>query len=401
MSFPLARRLQGLPQPATIAMAQRARELRAEGAAVISLAIGEPDFPSPPEAVDAAYEAGKRGDTRYPPVPGQPAMKAAVIEKFARQNGLHFRPEEILISNGGKQLIYNAFAATVDSGDEVIVPAPYWVSYPLIARMMGGVPVPVICEERDGFRLSADALRQAITARTRWLVLNFPNNPSGAIMERADLVAIAEVLRDSPHVWIMADEIYEHLTFDGRQHVSLAAVAPDLADRILTLNGMAKAYAMTGWRIGFAGGPLPLIRAMITVQSNATSGVCTLAQAGAIAALNSPFERVEAMRDTYAARRDRVVTVLRAIDGLSCAMPEGAFYAYPGIGGLIGKTSAGGRLIGTDQDFAEALLEEAHVAVVPGESFGMSPHFRLSIAASEAQIDEALQRLTTFVQGCR
>lgn len=401
MTFHVAGRLRGLPQPATIAMSTRARELRAEGADVISLALGEPDFPSPPEAVEAAAAAGRAGDTRYPPIGGQPALKAAIADKFRRQNGLDFTPEQILVANGGKQVIFNAFMATLEPGDEVIVPAPYWVSYPIIARMMGGVPVEVPCHEASGFRLRPLALRAAITPRTRWLVLNFPNNPSGAIMERADLEAIADVLRDAPHVWVLADEIYEHLTFDGRKHVSLAAVAPDLAGRILTMNGMAKAYAMTGWRVGFAGGPLPLIKAMTSVQSNATSGVCTLAQAGAVAALGSPFERVETMRATYQARRDRVVAALRALDGLTCARPDGAFYAYPGISGVIGKTSARGRLMASDLDFAEALLEEAHVATVPGAAFGMSPHIRLSFAASDAQLDEACRRIADFVRTLR
>lgn len=398
MTFHLARRLQGLPQPATIVMSARARALKARGVNVISLALGEPDFPSPPEAVEAAAEAGRRGDTKYPPVGGQSALKQAVVEKFARENGLTFARDEILIANGGKQLIYNAFAATLDPGDEVIVPAPYWVSYPIIVQMMGATPRAIICDEADGFRLKADALRAAITPATRWLVLNFPNNPSGAIMERADLEAIADVLREAPDVWVMADEIYEHLTFD-RRHVSLAAVAPDIADRILTINGMAKAYAMTGWRVGFAGGPVSLIRAMTTIQSNATSGVCTLAQAGAVAALSLPAARADAMRDVYCRRRNLVVAALRAMPGMTCAMPEGAFYAYPGIAALLGKRSAGGRLIDSDVAFAEALLDEMHVATVPGSAFGLAPHLRISFAASDDELIEACSRLETFVRG--
>ncbi|CAI9119982.1 pyridoxal phosphate-dependent aminotransferase [Brytella acorum] len=397
MTAHVAMRLNGLPQPATIAMAQRARALRAEGADIISLALGEPDFPSPSEAVEAAAAAGRAGDTRYPPIAGQPALRAAIVEKFRTQNGLDFLPEQILVANGGKQIIFDAFMATIDPGDEVIVPAPYWVSYPIIAQMMGGVSVPVICREDDGFRLRADALRAAITPRTRWLVLNFPNNPSGAIMERADLEAVAQVLRDHPQLWVMADEIYEHLTFDDRKHVSLAAIAPDLGDRILTVNGMAKAYAMTGWRVGFAGGPLSLIQAMTNIQSNATSGVCTLAQAGSVAALQSPFERVVSMRQTYQARRDRVVAALRDMPGVTCAMPDGAFYAYPGFAALIGKRTPGGRVIDSDVAFAEALLEEAHVAAVPGAAFGMSPHIRLSVAASDDQLAEACRRMARFV----
>jgi len=397
MSFRLAQRLQGLPQPATIAMSAKARALKAQGVDVISLALGEPDFPSPPEAVEAAYQAGLRGDTKYPPVGGQPALKAAVARKFIEENGLSYAPDEILIGNGGKQLIYNAFAASIDPGDEVIVPAPYWVSYPLIAQMMGGVSVPVVCLEQDKFRLKAEGLRRAITPRTRWLVLNFPNNPSGAIMERDDLEAIAAVLRDAPHVMVMADEIYEHLTFDGKAHVSLARVAPDLGDRILTINGMAKAYAMTGWRVGFCGGPAALIKAMTSIQSNATSGICTLAQAGAIAALGTPASGRDAMREVYQARRDLVVSRLRAMPFVTCAMPEGAFYVFPGIAGALGKTSMGGRRIVDDVAFAETLLEEAHVSVVPGSAFGQMGHIRLSVAASDELLVEACIRLERFL----
>ena len=398
MSFRLARRLHGLPQPATIAMSAKARALRAAGVDVISLALGEPDFPSPPEAVEAAYQAGLRGDTKYPPVGGQPALKAAVAKKFLDENGLVYAPEEILIGNGGKQLIYNAFAATIDPGDEVIVPVPYWVSYPIIAQMMGGVPVPVPCLESDRFRLGAEALRAAITPRTRWLVLNFPNNPSGAILERDDLEAIAAVLREAPHVLVMADEIYEHLTFDGRSHVSLASVAPDLKDRILTINGMAKAYAMTGWRVGFCGGPQPLIKAMTSIQSNATSGICTLAQAGAVAALQTPPARRDAMRDIYQERRDLVVSALQGMRHVTCAMPEGAFYAFPGITAALGRVTAGGRRLGSDIDFAEALLDEARVSVVPGSAFGQPGHIRLSVAASDEVLREACDRLSRFLE---
>ncbi|GBQ11062.1 pyridoxal phosphate-dependent aminotransferase [Swaminathania salitolerans] len=401
MDLRLAQRLQGLPQPATIAMSAKARALRAAGIDVISLALGEPDFPSPPEAVEAACQAGLRGDTKYPPVGGQPALKAAVARKFLDENGLSYAPEEILIGNGGKQLIYNAFAATIDPGDEVIVPVPYWVSYPIIAQMMGGVTVPVPCRESERFRLKAEALRAAISPRTRWLVLNFPNNPSGAILERDDLEAIAAVLRDAPHVLVMADEIYEHLTFDGRAHVSLASVAPDLRDRILTINGMAKAYAMTGWRVGFCGGARPLIAAMTSIQSNATSGVCTLAQAGAVAALSSPVAQRDAMRETYRRRRDIVVPALRAMDYVSCAMPDGAFYAFPGIAAALGKQSAAGRSLASDRDFAEALLEEAHVSVVPGSAFGQPGHLRLSFAASDEILAEACTRLERFLSALR
>jgi aspartate aminotransferase len=401
MTFRVAQRLADLPPPATIAMAQRARALKAEGVDVISLALGEPDFPSPPEAVEAAYAAGRAGDTRYPPVDGTIALKDAVIAKFRRDNGLDYARNQILIANGGKQIIFDAFMATLDPGDEVVVPAPYWVSYPLIAQMMGAVPVPAACQETDGFRLRPDALKAALSPRTRWLVLNFPSNPTGAVMGPDDLAAIAEILRAYPDVLVLSDEIYEHLTFGDRVHASLAAVAPDLADRILTLNGVAKAYAMTGWRVGFAGGPAPLIAAMAKVQGNATSGVCTLAQAGAVAALNGDQSRIASMRDTYARRRDQVVGALRAIPGITCANPDGAFYVYPGIAALIGRTTPGGVVIDTDVTFAQALLEEAHVSTVPGTAFGASPHLRLSIAASDDQLASALDRISSFVAKLR
>ncbi|MEN3175374.1 pyridoxal phosphate-dependent aminotransferase [Gluconobacter sp. OJA] len=401
MTFRIASRLATLPKPATIAMAARARELRAEGEDVISLALGQPDFPSPPEAIEAAYAAGLAGDTGYPPIPGQKALIDAIIYKFKRDNDLTLTPDRIMVANGGKQVIYNAFAATLDDGDEVIVPAPYWVSYPLIARMLGGTAVEIPCPEENGFRPDAATIKAAITPKTRWLVLNFPNNPTGAILERHDLEAIADVLREAPHVLVMSDEIYEHLTFDGRRHLSILQVAPDLADRILVINGMAKAYAMTGWRVGFTCGPTPLIKAMIAVQGNTTSGVCTLAQAGSAAALKGGLDRIEQMRETYQRRRDKMVEALQAIPGLTCAVPEGAFYVYPGVGELIGGTSASGRLLDTDVAFAEALLEEAHVATVPGTAFGFSPYLRLSCAASDDQLAEACRRIDGFVKGIR
>ncbi|MBS1063036.1 pyridoxal phosphate-dependent aminotransferase [Gluconobacter wancherniae] len=401
MTVHIASRLATLPKPATIAMAARARELRAEGADVISLALGQPDFPSPPEAIEAAYHSAQAGDTGYPPIPGQKALIEAIIRKFRRDNAIEATPDRIMVANGGKQVIFNAFMATLEIGDEVIVPAPYWVSYPLIARMLGGVPVEISCAEEDRFRPRAEVIKAAITPKTRWIVLNFPNNPTGAILEKEDLEAIAGVLREAPHVLVMCDEIYEHLTFDGRRHLSLLSVAPDLADRILIVNGVAKAYAMTGWRVGFACGPKTLISAMVAVQGNVTSGVCTLAQAGSVAALDGDFSRIEVMRQTYETRRNRVVAALKAIAGVTCEMPEGAFYAYPGIASLIGGVSGGGRVLTDDVAFAEALLDEAHVATVPGSAFGYSPYLRLSCAASDAQLDEACERISRFVEKIR
>ncbi|MCX5614394.1 pyridoxal phosphate-dependent aminotransferase [Bombella saccharophila] len=399
--FKPAERLATLPTPATIAMAARARELKAQGKPVISLALGEPDFPSPNAALEGAVAEVRAGHTGYPPIPGQKPLLEAIAAKFKRDNGLDVSLEQLMVCNGGKQAIFNAFMASLNEGDEVVVPAPYWVSYPLIARMFGGVPVEVPCREEDGFRPQAEAIRAAITLRTRWLVLNFPNNPTGAILERADLEAIAAVLRDAPHVMVMSDEIYEHLTFDGKAHLSLLNVAPDLAERVLIINGMSKAYAMTGWRVGFACGPVPLIKAMIKVQGNATSGICTLAQGGAAAALREDMAGVQAMRATYERRRGVVVGALQQITGLSCAMPQGAFYAYPGLSALMGMHSAGGRLLKDDVAFAEALLEEAHIATVPGSAFGYGPHLRLSFAAADAELAEACERLKDFVAGIK
>lgn len=401
MARSFAHRLEGLPAPATIEMARRARELRAEGRPVISLALGEPDFPTPPAVVEAAHAAALAGQTKYPPVDGTPALKAAIARKFARENGLDYAPDEIMVSNGGKQVIFNAFMATLNLGDEVVVPTPYWVSYPLIARMFGAVPVFVPCREEDGFRLDAEAVAAVLTPKSRWLVLNFPNNPTGAVLAAEDLQAIAAVLRQYPDVWILSDEIYEHLVFDGVRSASLAALAPDLKDRIITLNGVSKAYAMTGWRVGFAGGPKDLIAAMRGVQGNTTSGVCTIAQAAAAAALDGPADLVREMAATYGQRRQKVVDALRRIPGLTCAMPEGAFYAYPGVAGCLGRTSAGGARLETDNDFALAFLDEEYVATVPGSAFGHSPYLRLSCATGEADLMEACQRLERFVGNLR
>ncbi|MBV1832834.1 pyridoxal phosphate-dependent aminotransferase [Novacetimonas pomaceti] len=388
-----------LEVPATIAMAQRARALRGRGEEVLSLALGEPDFPTPAGVIEAAHRAALDGQTKYPPVEGTPALKAAIIRKFARENGLTYEPSEIMVSNGGKQVIFNAFMATLNPGDEVIVPSPYWVSYPLIISLFGGVPVFVDCPEETGFRLGAAALEAAITPRTKWLVLNFPNNPTGATTTRADLEAIAEVLRRHPQVHVLSDEIYEHLVYDGKTHVSIAQVAPDLKPRVLTLNGVSKAYAMTGWRVGYVGGPAWLIRAMGSIQGSSTSGICSISQAASVAALDGPPGVVEVMRETYDRRRRMVVSALRQIPQLTCAMPQGAFYVYPGIAACIGRTSAGGRRLDTDEDFAIALLEEEHVAVVHGSAFGKGPYIRLSYATSDDILRDACGRIARFVAG--
>lgn len=399
MARSFARRLEGLPAPATIEMARRARALRAEGKPVISLALGEPDFPTPPAVVEAAHAAALAGQTKYPPVDGTPALKAAVARKFTRENGLDYAPDEIMVSNGGKQVIFNAFMATLNPGDEVVVPAPYWVSYPLIARMFSGVPVTVPCREEDGFKLKAEALAGALTPKSRWLVLNFPNNPTGAVMTAQELEAIAEIVRQYPDLWVLSDEIYEHLVFDGVRSASLAAVAPDLKDRIITLNGVSKAYAMTGWRIGFAAAPVEFTKQLIKLQGQSTSNPCSIAQAAAQEAVSGPQDFISEMVAVYQERRNLVIGMLNDAPGLTCALPEGAFYAFPSIAGVLGKTSKGGRLIESDEAFVTALLEETGVAAVHGTAFLTPGYFRISYATSTDLLVEACTRIQKFCQG--
>jgi aspartate aminotransferase len=392
----LAARL-GRTEPAAIVqMSTRAREMRAEGHDVISLAIGEPDFPTPPLGIEAAHRAALDGLTKYPPVDGTPELKSAIRRKFQRDQGLDFEANQVMVANGGKQAIFNAFAATLDEGDEVVIPSPYWSSYVLTAEFLGGVAVPVSCPANNGFRLRAEDLDAAITPRTKWVVLNAPVGLFGAAYTAEQLGALAEVLRRHPHVWVFSDEIYEHLRYDGLGSVSIAAVAPDLADRVLVMSGVSKTYAMTGWRIGFCGGPAGLIRAMGVVQSHATAGTSTVGQAAAAAVLDAPQAMVGEMVAAYHRRRDLVVGLLRQAPGVTCAVPEGAFYVFPSIAGCIGRVSAGGRPIGTDRDFALALLEEQHVAVVHGAAFGMSPHVRISYATDDASLEEACRRIIAF-----
>jgi aspartate aminotransferase len=397
----LASRLGRAETAATMQMSTRAREMRAAGHDVISLAIGEPDFPTPPVGIEAAHRAALDGRTKYPPADGTPELKEAVRRKFQRDQGLDFPLNQIMVSNGGKQAIFNAFAATLDDGDEVVIPSPYWSSYALTAQFLGAVAVPVSCPANNGFRLRPEDLDAAITSRTKWVVLNAPNNPTGAAYDAAQLAALAEVLRRHPHVWLFSDEIYEHLRYDGLGSISIAAVAPDLAERVLVMSGVSKTYAMTGWRIGFCGGPTALIRAMTVAQSHATAGISTVGQAAATAVLDAPQEMVGDMVAAYHRRRDLVVGMLRQAPGITCAVPEGAFYVFPSIAGCIGSRSAGGRAINTDRDFAMALLEEQHVAVVHGAAFGMSPHVRISYATDDACLTEACRRIIGFCQGMR
>ncbi|MBW4023427.1 MAG: pyridoxal phosphate-dependent aminotransferase [Proteobacteria bacterium] len=394
----LASRLGRAEAAAAVQMSTRAREMRAAGHDVISLAIGEPDFPTPLVAIEAADRAARDGLTKYPPVEGVPSLKEAVRRKFRRDQKLDFGLNQIMVSNGGKQAIFNAFAATIDDGDEVVIPAPYWSSYALTAQFLGGVTVPVSCPANNGFHLRPEDLDAAITPRTKWVVLNAPNNPTGAAYSAEQIAALADVMRRHPHVWVFSDEIYEHLRYDGQGSVSIAAVAPDLADRVVVMSGVSKTYAMTGWRIGFVGGPAGLIRAMAVVQSHATAGISTVGQAAAAAALDAPQAMVAEMVAAYHRRRDLVVRLLRQAPGVTCAVPEGAFYVFPSVAGCIGRSSDGGRLIETDRDFAMALLEEQHVAVVHGAAFGMSPHVRISYATDDASLEEACARIIRFCE---
>jgi len=397
----LAQRLDRAPVAPTVAMTIKARAMRARGIEVIALTIGEPDFDSPRHAIEAGYQAALRGDTKYPPQDGQPALKQAIQRKFQRDSGLEFALDEIMVSNGGKQVIFNALMATLDDGDEVIVPAPYWGAYPLMTRVVGGEPVIVNCPQNNGFKLRPEDLEAAITPRTKWLVLNFPNNPTGAAATRNEVAALAEVMLRHPHVWIMSDDMYEHLVFDGFKHATMAAVEPRLRDRTLTVSGVSKTYAMTGWRIGFGAGPRGLIKAMVNMQGQVAAGVSTVGQAAAAAALDGPQDEVPRMAEAYRRRRDLVVDALNQASGMVCHRPEGAFYVYPNIAGCLGKTTPAGVRLDTDEDFALALLQEQQVAVVHGAAFGMSPYVRISYATDDASLTEACRRIVAFCTGLR
>jgi aspartate aminotransferase len=395
----LANRLKDVELAASAVMTAKARELAAQGINVISLAIGEPDFDSPAHAIEAAHQAALSGDTKYPPQDGTKALKQAVQRKFKRDNGLDYALDEIMVSNGGKQVIMNALLATCDPTDEVLIPAPYWISYAEMAKLATGKPVTVNCPQNNGFKLRPEDLEAAITPKTKWLILNFPNNPTGAACSRAEMQAIADVLLRHPHVWVMTDDMYEHLTYDGFEFCTIAQVEPRLKDRVLTVNGVSKTYAMTGWRVGFCGGPKPLIAAMVNMQSQISSGISTVGQAAAVAALDGPQELIAERAAIYKQRRDMVVEMLNAAPGIVCHKPEGAFYVFPNVAGCLGKTSAGGRKIATDGDFALALLQEKHVAVVQGAAYGMSPYIRTSYATSTESLREACARIQEFCCG--
>ncbi len=380
------------PSP-TIAVTVKAAELKAAGHDVIGLGAGEPDFDTPPHVIEAAVKAMQDGQTRYTAVDGIPALKKAICEKFERDNKITATPDMITVGTGGKQVLYNALVATLNPGDEVIIPAPYWVSYPDMAILADGVPVFVACPQEDGFKLTPDALEGAITERSKWLILNCPSNPTGACYTAAELSALAEVIRRHPNLHLMVDDMYEYLVYDGFQFATIAEVAPDLQDRVLTVNGVSKSYCMTGWRIGFATGPAKLIKAMAAIQSQSTSSPNTIAQYAALAALTGPMDFLASNLQAFQRRRDLVVEGLNAIDGLSCIRPQGAFYVYPSCAGAIGKKTPSGQTISNDSDFVSYLLEAGGVACVQGVAFGLEPHFRISYATSDANLAEALARI--------
>ncbi len=394
-----SQRLGRVQVAASVAMTIKARELRAAGKPVITLTTGEPNFDSPAHAIEAAHQAPLKRDTKYPPQDGTPAFKKAIQEKFKRDGGIDYALDEICVGNGGKQCLFNAIMVTVDPGDEVVIPVPSWIAYAQMAQLCEGVPVLVNCPQNNGFKPRPEDIDAAITPKTKWLVLNSPNNPTGAVMTADDLKAIAEVMRKHPHVWILCDDMYEHLIFGGFDHATIAQVAPDLKDRTLTVSGVSKTYAMTGWRIGFAAGPKPLIRAMVNMQGQATAGISTVGMAAAVAALNGPQDGAREQSVAYKRRRDIAVAMLNASAGISCHSPEGAFYVFPNVAGCLGKTTAGGRLLKTDEDVCLALLEEQYVATVHGAAYHMSPYLRISTATADDDLVEGLRRIQTFCEG--
>ena len=383
------------PSP-TITITGKARELKAAGFDVIALGSGEPDFDTPDNVKQAAVAAIQRGETKYTAVDGIPELKRAIASKFERENGLSYKPSEITVGTGGKQVLYNALLATLNPGDEVIIPSPYWVSYPDIVLLSGATPVAVETKLEDGFKLSPQALAAAITPRTKWFIFNSPSNPTGAAYTRDDVKALTDVLLKHENVWVLSDDIYEHLVYDGFAFSTPAQVEPRLKGRTLTMNGVSKAYAMTGWRIGYAGGPEPLIKAISTLQSQSTSNPCSISQWASVEALEGPQDFLKRWVASFQDRRDLVVSMLNQAKGLSCPKPEGAFYVYPSCAGVIGKTSREGKLIGNDEDFATALLQEEGVAVVHGAAFGLSPFFRVSYATGIAALEEACRRIQRF-----
>ncbi|ADO42331.1 pyridoxal phosphate-dependent aminotransferase [Ketogulonicigenium vulgare] len=398
MSF-LSQTLARVKPSPTIAVTTRAAELKAEGRDIISLGAGEPDFDTPQNIKDAAIRAINEGKTKYTAVDGIPALKQAICAKFARENDLTYTPAQVTVGTGGKQVLYNALMATLNAGDEVIIPAPYWVSYPDMVLLAGGTPVIITGTLENQFKITPEQLEAAITPNTKWFMFNSPSNPTGAGYSWDELKALTDVLLRHPQVWVLSDDMYEHLAFDDFKFCSPAQVEPALYDRTLTVNGVSKAYAMTGWRIGYAAGPVALIKAMAKVQSQSTSNPSSISQYAAVEALNGPQDYLESNKALFQGRRDLVVAALNTCPGITCPVPEGAFYVYPDIAGCIGKTSAGGAVIANDEAFVTALLNETGVAVVFGAAFGLSPNFRISYATSEAELTEACARIKTFCEG--
>jgi aspartate aminotransferase len=386
---------------ATIVMTQKARDLKAQGRDVISLSVGEPDFDTPDHIKEAAIEAIRRNETRYPPVSGITPLREAIAKKFKRENGLDYKPSQTIVGTGGKQVIYNALLATMNPGDEVLVPTPYWVSYPEMVALCGGKAVFVETKMADGFKLQPEPLERAITPKTKWIILNSPSNPSGAAYTRDEMKKITDVLLRHPQVWVLTDDMYEHLVYGDFEFVTPAQVEPKLYERTLTMNGVSKAYAMTGWRIGYAGGPEHLIKAMDFVQGQQTSGASTIAQWAAVEALEGPQDHLPRFRRAFEERRDLVVSMLNQAKGLKCPTPEGAFYVYPSCAEAIGRKAPSGKTIDTDEDFVTELLETEGVATVHGSAFGLGPNFRVSYATSNAMLEEACSRIQRFCGALR
>lgn len=397
----VADRLDRIAPSQTITVTAKARALKAAGRDVIGLSSGEPDFDTPQNIKDAAIRAIQDGQTKYTDVAGTPALRAAVAAKFKRDSGIDYKPEEIIIATGGKQVIFNALLATINPGDEAIIPTPCWVSYPDIVSLAEGTPVFVPCGQNAGFKMTGEQLEAAITPKTKWLIINNPSNPTGAAYNHAELKKLTDVLLRHPDVWIFTDDIYEKLAYDGFTPATIVQVEPKLRDRTITMNGCSKGYAMTGWRIGFAGAPLALIKAMDKLQGQSTSNTSSISQAAAVEALNGPQESIGGMVEVYKRRRNMVVEMLNQAPGLRCHKPEGAFYVFPDMNGCVGKTTKGGRLISTDKDFVEALLEEEGVATVHGDAFIYPGHFRISYATSDEALREACTRIQRFCEGMR
>jgi aspartate aminotransferase len=392
----IAHALERIKPSPTMAITSKAREMKAAGFDVIGLGAGEPDFDTPDNVKQAAIAAIQRGETKYTAVDGIPELKRAIASKFERENDLAYKPAEITVGSGGKQVLYNALLATLNPGDEVIVPSPYWVSYPDIVLLAGATPVVVETKLEDGFKLSPKALAASITPRTKWFIFNSPSNPTGAAYTREEIKALTDVLLKHENVWVLSDDIYEHLVYDGFAFSTPAQVEPKLRGRTLTMNGVSKAYSMTGWRIGYAGGPEPLIKAIATLQSQSTSNPCSISQWASVEALEGPQDFLKRWVASFQDRRDLVVSMLNQAKGISCPTPEGAFYVYPSCAGVIGRTSRDGKKIETDEDFATALLQEEGVAVVHGAAFGLSPFFRISYATGIEALEEACRRIQRF-----